>query len=335
MERDDEKLEQAEDINDFETDLGPRELNDLHPDLESILNAHYDPRTIAVFETLGIMGILSIAMLINVTLIIMGKAPLLPRPDWYFAMYIGIFFGTFIVTAIAGGMLVTYCGLDVMYSRKIIHFLSFFLPFGLFQLVPFEKTLTTYVLTFCATFVAYMPLIDGVRSLPYALPLRLAFASFDRAQDRPLTLLWAVSQSFTAYLFLMPCVFVMQNVFGAGEFVMIPLMTVAVGDGLAEIVGRKLGKHKYRARGICTTKAYTRSIEGSLCIFFTCVITILVLYLSTRAWKWWQFLLAELLIPATMTVAEVYAPHAWDNAALLGTGGVLTIAVFCMGILAK
>jgi dolichol kinase len=329
------ELTPAEDLyaNDYESDA--HELSDLSQAHGNIEGIHYDPRTIAVFETLGILGILVIATIVNVVLIIMGKVPALPVPDPFFGIYIGIFFGTFITTAVTGGALVTYCGLDVMYSRKLIHFFSFFLPFGLFQLIPFEKSLTTYILTFCATFVAYMPLIEGVRSLHIALPLRLAFASFDREQDRPLTLLWTVSQSFSAYLALMPCVFVLQRLFRAGQFVMIPLMTVAVGDGLAEIVGRKLGRHKYRSRGICTSRSYTRSIEGSLCIFVTCVITILALFLTTHAWKWWQLLVAELTIPLVMTVAEVYAPHAWDNAVLLGTGGILTVGVFCLGLAVK
>ena len=321
-----------EDVNgDLYDDGAPEAVYEMGRERENIEGFDYDPRTIAIFETLGVLGMVVIMILTNVVLIIMGKVPGMPRPDAWFGLYIGLFFGIFISTAMLGGTLVTYCGLDVMYTRKCIHFFSFFLPFGMFQLIPFEKSVTTYLLTFCATFVAYMPLVDGVRSLKFMLPLRIAFSSFDRKQDRPMTLLWAVSQSFSAYISLLPCALVLEKVFGAGNFVMLPLMTVAVGDGLAEIVGRKLGRHKYRTRAMCTRKMYTRSIEGSMCVFWVCFITTLILYFTNPGvWNWVQFLVAELTIPIVMTVAEAYAPHSWDNAILLGVGGMLPLLVFCI-----
>lgn len=300
---------------------------------ENIEGLDYDGRTVDIFETLGIFGIVAIILITNTVLIVMGKVDWLPRPDHYFALYITLFFGIFSLTAIIGGCLVTYCNVDVMYTRKFIHFFSFFLPFGLFELIPFEKTITTYLLTFCATFVAYMPLLEGIRELKCMWFARIAFSSFDRKQDRPLTLLWAVSQSFSAYISLLPTAIVLEKVFGAGKYIMLPLFTVAIGDGLAEIVGRKIGRHKYRTQAMCTRKVYTRSIEGSLCVFVTCVVTIAILYGTERKWNWVQLLVAELLIPFIMTVVEAYAPHSWDNAFLLGTGGLLTIGIFFLGFL--
>lgn len=314
-------------------DDDPMNTPNSYSEIENIEGLDYDIRVVNTFETLGVIGIVFILLLTNIVLIGMGKIEFLPYPDPMFALYISLFFGIFIGVSIAGGSLVVYCNVDVMFTRKFIHFFSFFLPFGLFQLVPFEKTLTTYLLTFCAAFVSYIPLISGIRSLKYMLPLRLAFASFDRKQDRPLTLLWAVSQSISAYIALLPTALILENVFHSGKYVMIPLFIVAIGDGLAEIIGRKLGRHKYRTRAMCTSKVYTRSVEGSMCVFLTGVITIMIIHFTMKRWNWIQTMVAECIIPISMTIAEAYSPHSWDNAFLLAVGGAMTIGVFCLELI--
>lgn len=327
----DDEIEIADELYEPDPTYDSNEFNENIAERENVEGVDYDKRQVEIFDTLGIFGIIFIIIITNVTLIIMGKVDEIPMPDRYFGLYITLFFGIFTLTALIGGSLVTYCGVDVMYTRKFIHFFSFFLPFGLFQLVPFEKSITTYLLTFCATFVAYMPLIEGVRNLSFMGFSRIAFSAFDRKQDRPLTLLWAVSQSLSGYISLLPTAVILEQIFKAGKYVMLPLFTVAIGDGLAEIIGRKLGRHKYRTRAMCTRKAYTRSIEGSLCVFITCIITIAILYKTQDQWNWVQFIVAEITIPIIMTIVEAYAPHSWDNAFLLGVGGILTVGIFCMG----
>ena len=53
-----------------------------------------------------------------------------------------------------------------------------------------------------------------------------------------------------------------------GLLIWIPFLSVGLGDGLAEPVGRIWGKHKYKVRAMCTSKRYTRSLEGSAVVFF-------------------------------------------------------------------
>lgn len=290
-------------------------------------------KNIIWFEHLGIYGTMFLLYLTATILMSMGHYDWLPVADVLFGVYISLFFTIFFLVALIGGLLVEKWGVDVMYTRKTIHFFSFFLPFTLFFIIPFDKTVTTYSLTCCALFLAYVPLVEqfrvnhGVCKIFY-----YAFISFDRPED-PFTLLWAVSQSFCAFLVMLPIGIILGSVLDAKDFVTIPIMTVAVGDGLAEIVGKNWGDHKFKTNAMCTQKEYTRSIEGCMCVFTSCLVTILLVSLvfSPGVWNGWQILLACLTLPLSETIMEALAPHSWDNALLLLIGGFGTILIFFCG----
>jgi phytol kinase len=290
----------------------------------------HNVKNIIRFEKLGIYGIILLLYTTMSIVVSMGHIHWLPMVDRWFLLYISLFFGIFFFVAVAGGIFVKHWGVNVMYTRKFIHFFSFFLPFTLFHIIPFEKTITTYSLTCCSLFLSYVPLVEsfrvdkGVYKIFY-----YAFLSFDRPND-PFTLLWSVTQSFFAFVVMLPIGIVLSGFLDAKDFVSIPIMTVAIGDGLAEIIGRNFGYHKFRTTAMCTLNEYTRSVEGSLCVFFSCVITILIvsLVLTPHIWNLLQITIACLTLPLAMTIMEALAPHSWDNALLLLTGGIGTILVF-------
>ena len=286
-------------------------------------------KNIILFEKLGLYGIIFVVYLTVTILVTMGTADWLPMVDAMFGLYMLIFFGSFGIIAVVGGSLVEYWGMRVMFSRKTIHICSFFNPFILFILIPFDKNLTTYSLTCCALFLAYAPLIEPCRKSSKLL--NLAYKSFDRKQDHPFTLFWAVSQSFFAFVVMIPIGIFFSVVLDQHLFVCVPVMTVAFGDGLAEIVGKLFGNYAYKTKAIFTQKEYTRTIEGSLCVFFSCIITILVIVYCLSdpiPWNTFQVVIACLIIPMSMTIVEAIAPHSWDNALLLLSGGIMTILIF-------
>ena len=290
-------------------------------------------KNIIWFEHMGIYGTMFLLYLMATILMAMGQYDWLPMVDGWFGVYIFLFFSIFFIVSLIGGWLVKERGIDVMYTRKTIHFFSFFLPFTLFHIIPFDKTLTSYSLTCCALFLAYVPLMEqfrvneGIWRIFY-----YAFISFDRPED-PFTLLWAVSQSFCAFVVMLPISVILDTELGAKEFTAICIMTVACGDGFAEIVGKNWGDHKFKTNAMCTQKEYTRSIEGCLCVFLSCLVTILIvsILLAPGVWNIWQILLACLTLPISMTVTEAIAPHSWDNALLLLNGGMGTIIIFFCG----
>ena len=95
------------------------------------------------------------------------------------------------------------------------------------------------------------------------------------------------------------------------------------GDGLAEPVGVKYGKHKYKTRALFTNRTYHRTLEGSACVFFSAVASIISIgnNLPTS-----QYIFLLLVMPLAMAVTEAKSPHTWDNPFLLLVGGVVAVA---------
>jgi dolichol kinase len=285
------------------------------------------------FEKIALYGILLLFYGLVTVFVCMGVFDWLPTIDMYFTLYMFLFLGIFFSVSVTCGVLVRHCKVSVTNTRKTIHCFSFFLPFTLFYIIPFQKTLTTYILTFFISFLAYVPLIETFRNHRQSLFGRLmhyAFISFERKEDRPFTLLWAVSQSLMTFLVMTPVGIVLAKVFGAPQFTLIPIITVAIGDGLAEPMGRRFGYHKYMTTAIWTNKEYTRSIEGSMCVFCSCILAIILatMVIHPGTWDTVQVLVAFILIPVSMTFTEAVAPHSWDNALMLLVGGGETLFVF-------
>jgi dolichol kinase len=111
---------------------------------------------------------------------------------------------------------------------------------------------------------------------------------------------------------------------GKPQFLMLIILVNAIGDGLAEPIGVTWGKHKYKVRALFTRQTYTRSIEGSACVFITAVLVLLGFHnLFTTP----QLIAALLLFPIGVTLAEAYSPHTWDSPFIFLIGGLILIGV--------
>jgi len=106
--------------------------------------------------------------------------------------------------------------------------------------------------------------------------------------------------------------------------IFITVLIAAIGDGLAEPVGVKFGKHQYLVRALFTDRKYTRSIEGSLCVLFSGFLAVGILNEQLTST---ELILALIIIPISMTLAEAFSPHTWDGPFLYLTGGVSTVLV--------
>jgi dolichol kinase len=215
-----------------------------------------------------------------------------------------------LVIPYCAGLLVRYKGVKVNYTRKINHFALFFVPVFLRAIFPyelhFERFLVGCLVGACVLVLYIKPIRDRV-------PLvETMFLSFDRPEDRPHTLWWLFTQVVASYLVLIPAVIIFTRI-GLEGLIYIPLMIVAFGDGLAEPVGVRFGKHKYATYAFFSEKKYVRSFEGSACVFIASLIIVAVFYASFTQT---QFVLALLLIPPLMTVVEAFSPHTWDTPTL-------------------
>jgi dolichol kinase len=224
-------------------------------------------------------------------------------------------------TAFVCGLLVLRLGVRVNYTRKINHFVLFFVPIYLATLFSHQQSMITVGMTGL--------LLMGSIGM-YSAPIRgrvpvlnTMFLSFDRPEDRPYTLLWLQTQIAAGYMVIVPLAIMFARQ-GTPELMLIPILINGIGDGLAEPVGVRFGRHTYRVRPLNGGGTYTRSLEGSACVLITGILTILLFRESFTPAQFWA---AMATIPIGMTLAEAFSPHTWDTPFLFLTGGLLLLGI--------
>ncbi len=218
------------------------------------------------------------------------------------------------------GRLVLNHGVKVNYTRKILHFILFFLPIFLAPYFPFEGGLGTTLLS-GSTFL----LAIGLMAKPIRERFdftRITFAAIDRPEDRPYTLLWLSTQLLATYVVLVG-VLAWLDSYDRTALIYITVIVAGIGDGLAEPVGVRFGKHTYATRALFTDRRYTRSIEGSACVFLSGILACILLRGELAGAEFW---IALAVIPIAMTFAEAFSPHTWDSPFLYLIGGITTVA---------
>jgi len=112
-------------------------------------------------------------------------------------------------------------------------------------------------------------------------------------------------------------------IFGkASILVMIPNLINEFGDGLAEPVGIRFGKHKYRTRslyykGKIWSGNFERSLEGSAMVF---IVSIIVVLMYASVFTQPQLIALLVALPILMTLAEAISPHTNDGPMLALVG---------------
>jgi phytol kinase len=219
------------------------------------------------------------------------------------------------------GLLVLHRGVKVNYTRKVNFFALYLVPMladSFFAPVNSTAAATVRAVFFMGLMAFFLK--------PIRERLRMAgtmFLSYDRPEDRPHTMFWLTTQLVAGYAVLIPMQILFRKL-GFADLIFIPIIVHGLGDGLAEPVGVRFGKHKYSCRSLFNKRRYTRSLEGSSCVFVAGLLAVLAFHGSfTLA----QFIAALLVVPFGMTLAEAFSPHTWDTPYmfLVGTGSLLGI----------
>jgi dolichol kinase len=229
---------------------------------------------------------------------------------------------TFLI-AYLSGLLVKYKNVKVNYTRKIDQLFLFFIPALVDYFFTNNNPSTSFMIINQALFmlVSFIIFIEPVRNKVSIIAT--AFSSFDRPEDRPHTLLWFASQGIIGYIVLVPVIAIF-NQYHMLEMLSIPIFITVFGDGLAEPIGIRFGKHKYTTYSLFPRKKYVRSLEGSLTVFITGII---VVFMFMHSFNNTQFLLALATIPIAMTLTEAVSPHTLDNPLLVIIGSGLTFVI--------
>ena len=149
--------------------------------------------------------------------------------------------------------------------------------------------------------------------------LAYAFVSWDRLEDRPYTLRYDMLEDIFRFVVYFPFIILFGK---ASIIIMIPNLINEFGDGLAEPVGIRFGRHKYRTRSLWYKGKFwhgdfQRSLEGSFMVF---LVSVIVLLLYQDLFSTSQFILSLVLLPLLMTLAEAVSPHTNDGPMLALVG---------------
>ena len=205
------------------------------------------------------------------------------------------------------GSLVYYKGIKVNYTRKINHFALFFVPMFLDKFIPVKPSLELLIIGSILAVTGLIIYIKPVRIKSNFI--QRMFLSFDRPEDRPNTLLWLSTQTAFGFLVLIPFIILFYTS-GYEYLIIIPILVNGIGDGLAEPVGVRFGKHKYQTYALFSKIKYERTLEGSACIFITSVVVILFFQSGFTSS---EFIYVIIIFPIVMTLSEAFAPHTWDT----------------------
>jgi len=215
-------------------------------------------------------------------------------------------------------MLVIHYNVKVNYTRKVIHMSYFLWP----QLL--DKELSTYnkdkYTEFWNVWIVLFLLFLGCKHIRDKITIiNTMFKAVDRPEDQPYTLIWFSSQIISTLIILIPFSVYFSRIHKI-NLVFIPILINALADGLAEPVGIRFGKNKYKTRACLSTVEYERSYEGSFCVFIVSFIIIMFYlpYLHTN-----QYIFCLLTIPILTTLTEAYSPHTWDSP-------LITLIVCCL-----
>ncbi len=256
------------------------------------------------------------------------------RPDFVFWCKLVLQNIALTVVFATCGYCVVFYDLNESYSRKLCHMFAYALPISLHFAWPSRKPGLPQVLELTWAcwfqFLPFLALIKPVRR-KYSV-LMIAFRSIDRVKDRPYTLTWMLSQICGNYvaILLLNLYLVSQNDESRMKLAVLPMIINVFGDGLAEPIGVRWGKNKYKTsalwyEGSLCAGTFERTYEGSACVY---LVSLLGLVPFRKQFTSSQFLFSLVLLPITMTISEAWAPHTWDNPFLTAVCALFFVGVF-------
>jgi phytol kinase len=226
----------------------------------------------------------------------------------------------FFLVSYSGGWLVKHHGIKVGYTRKINHFALFFLPLLVDDLFPYEKSLYSIGIGLLLLITSMSLYCSSFRKRSGILST--SFLSFDRPEDRPYTLTWCTTQIMASSLVIIGLLFGFSAI-GRLDLIFFPVLISGIGDGLAEPIGVRFGRHTYVTKAVFGGRSYHRSFEGSACVFLTSVIVVAFFKSSLGQIQFWPALIC---LPLLMTLTEAKAPHTWDQPFIyLASGAFLLV----------
>ncbi len=243
-------------------------------------------------------------------------------PDFVIAQI--IIFASLQLGAYALGLAVRTFDIKVNYTRKALAFFVMMSAYLVHIFYSYEGTHLTGVINM-AVFLLWMgSYCDFCRKR--SVFLRTAFLAIDRPEDRPYTLLWFSTQTIAAYIVMVIMMWLL-DFYSYSNLIVMTLFVSSIGDSLAEPVGVRFGRVKYKTKALFVDRIYERSYMGSFCVLLSGYVGVYLAGHSLSAVQYWIFFV---ILPPLLTLAEAKSPHTWDQPFIMLFGGVLTLLIVAL-----
>ena len=221
------------------------------------------------------------------------------------------------------GQLAYIYDIRINYTRKIGHFSMFIFPGIIYLIFNISNPAEKIIIASLSSVLFFVSLNSFFRNkLRY---LSLSFHAIDRPEDRPYTLVWIFSQTFIGFIILALFSILWSKIGIPLELMYMTILTTTLGDGLAEPVGIRFGKHKYAVKGFFIDKTFYRSYEGSMVVYSVALILALAFM---QIFHGVGLAMIVILFPLAMTLTEAKSPHTWDTPFLFFAGNLVITCAY-------
>ena len=166
----------------------------------------------------------------------------------------------------------------------------------------------------CAAILVLVTLVCRYR---HVTPFCYAYTANTRQSDAP-----HVTFSFWFSWFVsIVALAIVDLLFGQMAVTRMAVLIVGIADGVAEPIGWRYGRHRYRVFSIWGAPSF-RSLEGSLAVWGSTLAVMLGCSTPSAAGQG-RCLTAALLTASIVTVVEAMSPRGWDNFTLVLTAAGL------------
>lgn len=360
-----ERDEQREHIDDIRYSLKPKNIKEYDEEVNGEITKFEEQRLFAFIiimiltTPIIIYGMYNFSKNYNCNEDNNGKNKPCPIANLWINISLMIMF--FASIGLVAGIISVKTNFNIGYTRKMLHFSSFFLPFVVNEIVEVPSHFSITFLKFWLILAVYILATKPIRRVFY--PAGLMFRAIDRPDDRPHTLFWLVTQFISSGLVFLPFINHWNNKQNnnpekysqdfAEHLSLIVVLINGLGDGLAEPVGVKFGKYKpfgkslkYKTRGYwLETEKVNNNLDskcgpGSWCnfriklkydyfarsypgSFMVWLVSFISILALNGPFTAGQLIIAAIFVPPLMTLTEAFSPRTWDSPFLFLVGSLL------------
>ena len=188
-------------------------------------------------------------------------------------------------------------------SRKFNHFGISLVSIIFFSFIPIADTIVTAIFTSLSILIIYIISANSNRPLVQSI-----IQSNIRTRDEPHGTFFVFLPLITGQIALYISLIFINPVFAKIAF-----CSMGFGDGLAEPIGTKFGKHKYKVKDILWKTENTKSLQGSAAVLIVSFLASIIILYVYQSFSYIQIIYLSILYSIFISFIEGISPRGLDN----------------------